>query len=490
MPSIPSIRTSIENQSALIRDEHARKGKFLRDARNRLCAYSGGFTVVYPYVSNNKKWAFRCWHASMGNVRTRFEIISKVMQSSKANYLSEFIYVNEGIVINGHVYPITRMKWVDGITIKDYICTNKSSKAKLTRLAENFLKMVQDMHHRRFAHGDLQHGNIIVNDKGDLFLIDYDSFYCPELKGAADIIQGLPDYQHPSRKLNKLSTEKLDYFSELIIYLSILGISEKPSLVDKYRVVDSEHLLFTANDFKNLKQSAIYRDLLNSSNTIDKLLSVLIDYLKETNLNNLKPFNEYLSKSTVTKKNKKITMSAKSVKEQSNILEPTNEVLQNLEGTHLCYKDIPITGSIEQIKKAFQKLGKFTPTNRSNAHLYGELFGLSKVFIQFEYSEKYKNVIAVHFFAYKTVCDIDTCFVDFKNALGVKYGEPQTLTATRSNSKPSYLYSLKNGTITLKKSADKVELIYSDDTTIYDKILAEKAKIARSKYLEGLNRDI
>ena len=102
------------------------------------------------------------------------------------------------------------------------------------------------------------------------------------------------------------------------------------------------------------------------------------------------------------------------------------------------------------------------------------------------------NVVSVHFFAHKTACDVDTdtCFDDFRNALGAKYGTPQTITAPRSNGKPSYLYSLKNGTITLKKSADKVELIYSDDTTIYDKILAEKAKIARNKYLESLNRDI
>lgn len=489
MPSIPSIRTSIENQSILIRDEHARKGKFLRDARNRLCAYSGGFTVVYPYVVNNEKWAFRCWHASMGNVRTRFEIISKIMQSSKANYLSEFVYVNEGIVINEHVYPVTRMKWVDGITIKDYICANKSSKAKLTRLAENFLKMVQDMHHRRFAHGDLQHGNIIVNDKSDLFLIDYDSFYCPELKGVADIIHGLPDYQHPSRKLNKLSTEKLDYFSELIIYLSILGISEKPSLVDKYKIKNSEHLLFTAEDFKNLKQSAIYKDLFNLSNTINKLLLVLVDYLKEININSLKPFYEYLNKSTIVKKNNKILMSVKSVKENSKKdSDLTSKVLQNLEGTHLCYKDIPITGSIEQMTKAFQKLGNFSSKINSNinAHLFGELFGLSKVFIQFEYSNKYKNVIAIHFYIYRSVCDVETCFVDFKNALETKYGTSQTITAAM----PSCLYALKNGTITLKKLANKVELIYSDDITIYDKILAEKAKIARSKYLEDLNRDI
>ena len=69
MPTIPSIRTSIENQSVLIRDPHAKNGQFLRDARGRLRSYSGGFTVVYPYTSNGEKWAFRCWHAELGNVR-------------------------------------------------------------------------------------------------------------------------------------------------------------------------------------------------------------------------------------------------------------------------------------------------------------------------------------------------------------------------------------------------------------------------------------
>ncbi len=491
MPTIPDIRTSIENKNSLVLDSHAQQGVFLKDDKGRLNAYTGGFTVVFPYELNKEKWALRCWHASMGNVRTRFEIISKVMQSSTASYLSEFMYINEGIVVDGHVYPITRMKWVDGVTLKNYICTNRESKTKLIRLAENFLKIVQDMHRQKFAHGDLQHGNIIVNDKCNLFLIDYDSFYCPELKGAADIIHGLLDYQHPSRRLNKLSTEKLDYFSELIIYLSILGIAEKPSLVDKYKVADSEHLLFTVEDFKNLKQSAIYKDLFNLSGTIDKLLSILVDYLNEINLNNLKPFYEYLNKNTVTKKNNKTNMPIKSVKEQLDVSESTSKLLQNLESTHFCYKDIPIKGTINQMIKAFQKLGNFTSYADSKAHLSGELFGLSKVFIQFEYSVKYKNVIAIHFYIYKSVCDIETCFVDFKNALESKYGTPQTLTESKTkDAMPSYLYSLKNGAITLKKFVNNVELIYSDDVTIYDKILEAKAKLARSKYLEGLNRDI
>ena len=74
--------------------------------------------------------------------------------------------------------------------------------------------------------------------RNQLYLVDYDSFYCSDLKGEQDIVKGLVDYQHPSRQENKYVSEKLDYFSELIIYLSILAIAESPSLVDKYQVED------------------------------------------------------------------------------------------------------------------------------------------------------------------------------------------------------------------------------------------------------------
>lgn len=48
MPTLPSIRTSIENSQSLVIDSFARKGLFRRDKRGRLVAYTGGFSVVYP----------------------------------------------------------------------------------------------------------------------------------------------------------------------------------------------------------------------------------------------------------------------------------------------------------------------------------------------------------------------------------------------------------------------------------------------------------
>ena len=51
--------------------------------------------------------------------------------------------------------------------------------------------MSKDLHSVGFSHGDLQHGNIMVNSEGKLFLVDYDSMFVPGLENVSDEIKGL-----------------------------------------------------------------------------------------------------------------------------------------------------------------------------------------------------------------------------------------------------------------------------------------------------------
>lgn len=312
MPTIPNIRTSVENQSVLVLDEHAKNGVFRRDAKGRLIAFAGGFSVVFPYEdANGEKWAFRCWHSIIENAKQRCSIISKAINSAHLSFLCDFYYVERGINVDGEIYPTTRMRWIEGETVKEYICKNRNSKDLLIALAGNFLKMIQSLHTKSLAHGDLQHGNIIVDKNNQLYLVDYDSFYCPDLKGEQDIVKGLADYQHPSRQENKYVSEKLDYFSELIIYLSILAIAECPSLVDKYQVEDADRLLFSKEDFADIKKSQIYKDIHKLGKSFVELLEVLEKYLKCTNIDQLIPFDMVL-------KEKKILFKASSTKAKRN----------------------------------------------------------------------------------------------------------------------------------------------------------------------------
>lgn len=295
MPTIPSIRTSVENQSVLVLDNHAKNGIFRRDARGRLIAYAGGFSVVFPYETSNKeKWAFRCWHSDVNNSQRRYEIISDAIQEARLDFLCGFDYIEKGINVEGKVYPTTRMRWIDGTTLKDYICQNRTSKHLLKKLAKKFLAMTRALHNLSLAHGDLQHGNILVSNKHQLYLVDYDSFYCPALKGEADNVTGLPDYQHPARISNNAVSERLDYFSELIIYLSILAIAENPSLIDKYRVEDADRLLFSKEDFVDIQNAQIYKDIYSLGKEFQEMLTVLEEYLGHKSIDDLIPFESCL----------------------------------------------------------------------------------------------------------------------------------------------------------------------------------------------------
>ena len=301
MPTIPSIRTSVENKDILILDEHARNGVFKRNANGRLYAYSGGFSVVYPYeTANGEKWAFRCWHADVNNSQDRYETISEAISKAHLDFLCEFVYVEKGINVEGKIYPTTRMRWVDGITIKDYICQNKNSKDLLIALADNFLKMTHAMHEQSLAHGDLQHGNILIDKNNQPHLVDYDSFYCPKLKGEPDNVMGLADYQHPARSVNKSVSEKLDYFSELIIHLSILAVAENASLIDKYKLEDADRLLFSKEDFADIKNSQIYTDISALGKRFKEMLDVLEEYLQYNSIDELLPFDYRLLEKKIT----------------------------------------------------------------------------------------------------------------------------------------------------------------------------------------------
>lgn len=264
--------------------------------QNQIFAYSGGYSVVYPINVNGKKMALRCWIKEPGHhVKERYTRVKSYLVSNPTPYFVDFGYVDIGIVAKGITYPVIYMDWIDGKTFSQFIDENISNPTVINQLAEKFMIMVRDLHSKNIAHGDLQDGNIIVcknTHTFDLKLVDYDSLYTPTLQGwqNPDDLMGVPDYQHPKR--HKKANEKADYFSELVIYLSLLAYAEKPSLWKKGQ---EKRLLFTEKDFQNPGSSSTFQLLQTLSPRIKHLADELKKFCAVNDTNQLVPLEQILT---------------------------------------------------------------------------------------------------------------------------------------------------------------------------------------------------
>jgi hypothetical protein len=124
-----------------------------------------------------------------------------------------------------------------------------------------------DLRSRGFAHGDLQHGNLLVTSKG-LRLIDYDGMYVPALAGHRAVELGHRNYQHPQRKARPdFFGPSLDNFSVWVIYLSLLAVAVEPAVWSSVGGGD-ECLLLREEDLRNPGESNALR-LLGASPALE-----------------------------------------------------------------------------------------------------------------------------------------------------------------------------------------------------------------------------
>lgn len=291
LPSIPEYSTSIKTP-ALIHPAILAGGHPIEKGE-RIVKYSGGFCVVFPYVTSTSKYAVRCWHAEVSEAKRRTQIIADALKNSHLPYFVGFDYYEDGIMTPKGVQPIVVMDWVDAKALKRFLAENIHDTASIEEVAENFKKMASDLHKHNFSHGDLQHGNIMVKSDNSLVLVDYDSMYVPGLKGMPDEIKGLVGYQHEARWQNEFVTEKADYFSELVIYLSLKALAKYPSMWAKLNMEDTETLLFSGDDLKSKGTSAIFQTL-RADRELSPMVEKLCGFLNMDSLDNLLPLESVL----------------------------------------------------------------------------------------------------------------------------------------------------------------------------------------------------
>ena len=256
LPSYTDYQAAVQNpQLAFQHDPDLRVSRVETDQLDRPRVRSGNFAYTYRFDGRGKRWAVRCFSKYVPEQR-RYQAVSRFLAAHPIPFLLRTSFLPQGALVNGGWHPIIKMDWAEGETLGEYVERNAANAQILERLLARFQNMVTTLERSGIAHGDLQHGNILVKPNGDLVLVDYDGFYVPDLSGLQGMERGHRHYQHPVR--DKEFSPYLDRFSTIVIYLALRALALNPAL---QRYNTGENLLFKQDDFGAPDQSRLLSDL-------------------------------------------------------------------------------------------------------------------------------------------------------------------------------------------------------------------------------------
>jgi hypothetical protein len=227
---------------------------------------SGSFAVVFKALENNKEIAIRCFIGTDNDYVERYRKIDSYLKTIKENWKTNIQFLENEIEINGKLFPIVKMDWVEGKLLDRFLNSNLQNNETLSELQKQIFCTSRNLEKNKIAHGDIQCGNIIIkeiNGKPQIKLIDYDGMYIPDFQGEKQIERGRSEFQHPNR-ISFIFNEEIDRFSFWVILCALEALKFDKTLWKEimqggFNTLDN--LLFVANDFSNPNQSKLFNRL-------------------------------------------------------------------------------------------------------------------------------------------------------------------------------------------------------------------------------------
>ena len=263
-PTVGQYTEAIKD-SAKAPDEYFDKLKHLRpvlDGNGDPIMSSGNFAIVFKMKDEyGKRYAVRCFHRAQQGREKSYKLICEELAKVSSPYLSPIKYYDKELFVESGEYPVLLMDWVEGMTLDKYIRKVINDKRAINQLATNFKKLAIWLLNQPFAHGDLKPDNILVKNDGSLVLVDYDGMFVPAMQGQQAREIGSPDFRNPSRTEDDFNKD-IDNFPLVSILLSLELIAAKSEYWEWFGKED--RLLFSHEDYFNLRESGIFKRALTS----------------------------------------------------------------------------------------------------------------------------------------------------------------------------------------------------------------------------------
>jgi hypothetical protein len=256
-PTLTDYQEAIQNPRLCFSDPELAQAAPSLDRLGLPKPITGGFASVYQLARREKRWAVRCFLHEFQDHQRRYEAISRHLTKCNLQCKVDFVFLAQGIRVHGRWYPILKMEWIEGQPLNSYIERKLPDREALRRLAHAWREFIGELKRHRIAHGDLQHGNVLLQS-GGFKLIDYDGMFVPAFRGLGSHEAGHPAYQHPRRSSTDFGLY-IDNFAALVIYVAVLALAVRPELWQQFD--NGDNLLFCQEDFRNPAQSRLFAEL-------------------------------------------------------------------------------------------------------------------------------------------------------------------------------------------------------------------------------------
>ncbi|MGH3766080.1 MAG: hypothetical protein ACRDTX_13185 [Pseudonocardiaceae bacterium] len=238
---------AVQRRGSFTSDE-LRRAEFVLHPRYEIpMPASGTSAVVFKAMVDGQEQALRFFTRDEASSSDRYEALQDHFTNRNlVSCVAMSRWIDDGIQINGRTWPVLRMQWVNGRTLNQYVghLIEQGSTAALGELAGGWRELVARLQAAEFAHGDLQHGNVLVDDGGTMRLVDFDCSWILRLSGLpAPSETGHRNYQPENRPWGPW----MDTFPGLVIYTSLLALSKNPT--PWQALSTGENLLFQREDF-------------------------------------------------------------------------------------------------------------------------------------------------------------------------------------------------------------------------------------------------
>ncbi|MDT3446180.1 hypothetical protein [Pseudofrankia sp. BMG5.37] len=208
---------------------------------------SGSTAVVFRATVGGTAQALRFFTREDASTQQRYTALNTwFSERGLTDDVASCRWVDDAILVNGRRWPMVQMEWVEGHPLDRHVedLVETGDRVALGTLADSWRDLLRRMQAARFAHGDLQHGNVLVDATGRMRLVDFDSSWIVPFTGFPPPTEGgHRNYQPENRPWGPW----MDTFPGLVIYLSLLALAHEPGQWEQLN--DGENLLFGHKDY-------------------------------------------------------------------------------------------------------------------------------------------------------------------------------------------------------------------------------------------------